>query len=262
MQCDQCPNQASHSYTLAGRTLELCDRCFNRHRVQDAYEQQLPELELLAINGEYEKAIHKLQTIYTENSQYDHDGWLQKSILSHQALVLMEQGEFAAALENYRILATKEFDDPTEWLVNQLAIARVLDSMHKKQEAITALETGLDTVKSATLSTALALFVLYAQIAEKQGGVVPVKYAPLLRKVVGWWGLPVPDKELGNSSSLIPAIKTADKQNKAAQARYEALHRELAGQTERQRCIELTRQYIATETVTFYRDMAQRSCNT
>lgn len=258
VQCDQCQNPASHSYKLADNTLELCEQCFYRHKVQDAYEQQLPEIESLMISGQYEDIVKKLQVIYDNYHQYDHDGWLQNSILSHQALILVEQGKFEDALESYRTLARKEFDNPIEWLVNQLAIARVFNFMGMAHEAISELEIGLDAAKDSALPTVLSLFDLYAQIAEKQEWPVSLKYAPLLRKVIQWWGLPVANEYLDDSISLTSAIKKANAENKEAQVRYESLHKKLAGVEGRRQRTELIEKYIVTEVVVFYQDMAKK----
>jgi hypothetical protein len=99
MECELCQQPASHTYTLSARTLNLCDRCFDRYEIQDAYEQRLPEIEQLTMNEDYEKALTLLQAILDVHAKRDHDSWLENSILSHQGLILTEQGRFTEALE-------------------------------------------------------------------------------------------------------------------------------------------------------------------
>lgn len=93
MKCELCHKTASHTYELAGRILQLCDRCFDRYEIQDAYEEKLFEIENLIENQRYEEALGVLQEILATNYQRDHDGWLENSILSHQALILSQQGK-------------------------------------------------------------------------------------------------------------------------------------------------------------------------
>lgn len=265
VQCQRCRQPALRVYARSGQTFQLCERCFDRYQVQDAYEQRLLELERLTRQGNYETALTILHDISDAYSSCDHDGWLENTILLHKALIFAEQGKHDDALKAYRIRAQRHFAEPSDFMVNQLAIARTLDQLGKPAEAISELECGLDAVQGASIPTALSLLVQYAKIAEQQRQALPTTYKSLLEKVINYFGIKLPDGLLNDSATLSPAIIAAYKKNKDAQLRYEKLQEQLSDvkqkSTDRKETdiVNILRVYIENEEVGYYRDMARRS---
>ncbi|MBW2740370.1 MAG: hypothetical protein JRE64_16335, partial [Deltaproteobacteria bacterium] len=63
MECELCRQRATCTYKMHGKTLQLCDRCFDRYEIQTAYEKRILEIDELIRNGNYEKAFAFLQDI-------------------------------------------------------------------------------------------------------------------------------------------------------------------------------------------------------
>ena len=260
MNCERCGKPANRKYARAGREIDLCDRCLDRYEIQDAYEARFPELVSLINEKAYEKAVALLDQVRAAAGDRDHEGWLENSILSDRALIFEEQGRLNEALDLYRVRAENGFQENSDYLAHQLAVAGVLDQLDKPAEAIKELESGLNAAQDNGVPTALSLFVLYARIAGREGWNVPVNYQPLLESTLERWGIEIDEALLDQTSSLAAAINAADAANIAAQARYQKLLEQLGGPHDdpdiNQRRTALLRAYIEQEPVGLYRQMA------
>src|SRR5262249_25942607 len=100
----------------------------DHEQLQNVYEQRLLEIVGLTARGEHDRALQILQSLDEQYAALDHDGWLHRSVLSHRGLILANRGDLAAALNAYR-QAQQNNTDVSEYVSNQLAIARTLDCM-------------------------------------------------------------------------------------------------------------------------------------
>jgi hypothetical protein len=239
--------------------MDICERCLDRYEIQDAYEARLPEIASFIDKQDYENALAVLDQLQIAEGARDHEGWLQNSILADRALILGRQGRWNEALDIYRLRAKRGFQDDSEYLVHQLAVADLLDQADKPAAAVQELELGLNAAQGNSISTALNLFVLYAGIAAREGWDIPTSYRPLLEQTLQRWGITI-DQALLDQASLVAAIDAAHDANRAAQARYERLHQqllELGDDVEAARSrAALLREYIEQEPIALYQRMA------
>jgi len=191
-----------------------------RGQVQDAYEQRLLEIVALTMNGQHDRALEILQALERTYAPLDKDGWLHRSVVSHRGLILADRGDLTGALEAYRQAQQYPLREGaaalSDYVVNQLAISRILDKMGDSAGAIRELEAGLDAAVGPVVATAFNLLVLYALIARRSGLAMPTRYRELLEASCQRLGLPVtPSKE---TESLIEAVLTADAVRQRSQA--------------------------------------------
>lgn len=112
---------------------------------------------------------------------------MRRSSLSHRGLIPAEQKDFEGALLAYRKAQqfnqsplntsdTSNYSELSDFMVNQLAMARLLDSLGDTDAAVRELEIGLDLALGGPAATAFGLLVFYAHIARNTGGAVPERY--------------------------------------------------------------------------------------
>ncbi len=206
--CDICGKPATRRAGYAQRM--LCDLCSDRVTVQEAYHDELPDIVSLTGRRKYEEALTLLTGLRNKYRGIEHDGWLRRSTLAHEGLILGKKGEYNEALERYR-LAQEDNPDPSEFVVNQLSIARLRERMDDHRGAIVELEAGLEMAKdmAKAIPTAWSTFTFYAELVTRIGSDVSVRYRSLLKEVITRRGLIIDEELLNDPVSLLPAIRVA-----------------------------------------------------
>src|SRR5215471_14029601 len=212
MKCEACDKQATHVYEAYGNRMHLCSSCKDQHEIQKAYNDRMIEIVDLSNRGDCDAALSILQGLLDAQGDRDHTGGFRYGILSHQALVLKQQGRFAEGLEKLRSINT--FPSQSEFLVNQLAIAKLLGELGKHADAIGELERGLDAASESSLPTALSLFAEYARITRTESSEVPARFRDLFQDVVRWWGIPGSKAPEACLEPFSETIQAADKQRR------------------------------------------------
>ena len=256
MTCEICGGGVAGSYTRCGETLQLCARCLDRMQIQDAYEGQLLELHRLTVDGRYADVLAALDGLFAQHRGRDHDGWLERSLTSHRALVLAEQGDLVAAAAAHRAVIAASPDDHSE----RFGLAGVLERMGDLDEAVAEVERGLAAITARTAPAALSGLVRLARFCAAQGREVPASHRDALEAAVRWWGLPLPAALLASDAPLAPAIAAADTAVRDAQARYQALQvylQVLSAQPDIGLVAATLRAYQQHEPVAYYRQHVQ-----
>jgi hypothetical protein len=214
----------------------VCDRCLARQELQDAYEGRLIELHQLVEDGRFEGALALLDELATRHAARDHDGWLQRSLLAHRALILGEQGDLDGAIAAQREVL-RRITEPADLASEGLALATLLERQAGR-----------------AVPAALTLLARYASIKSQQRQEIPERYRRDLESAMAWWGMdpPAPTAPLGR------LIANADQALARAQARFNRLQSELARSrgdpTARAAAVA---RYVASEPVGFFRQQAR-----
>jgi tetratricopeptide (TPR) repeat protein len=228
--------------------------------LQGLLEHRLLDARSLAEHGRHQEAIDVLQVLLEENRHRDKEGWLEWAVLSQQASILAEEGRLAEALAKYRTLSGMRPPNLSESLLNRISLFDTLDAMGDAEHAIAELEIGLDSTTGVAIPTALMAFARYAQIAARDSIPVPVRYKALLKDVLHWWGIDVPDDLFGDPVSLGPAIVYAHNAHRQAAMQFQELEQEawLNRETiDRERAIvDRLRQFAQNSPVRFFRQKA------
>src|SRR5262249_10342434 len=206
MACEQCGQPESEIANFGDKQLQLCQSCRNRYDLQDLLEHRILEVVDLTQRGNYQKAFDILELVLKENRHRDEDGWLEWSVTSRQAGILAREGRLSEALEKYRLLSAMRFPSRSEFLLNQVSLFDTLDALGDARSAIVELRRGLDAATGVAIPTALMALRGYARAAERDSTAVPVGYRALLKEVLDWWGIEVPNELLDAPNSLGPAI--------------------------------------------------------
>lgn len=183
--CDLCSNPSARVYSKKGMELNLCELCFDFFRVKDAYEAKLIDIAAASGAGRYERVLEILDEVWETNAAYDRDGWLERTILSHRALLLAEKGEIESAVAVLREVSSKTLDaigsprsqvlrgsqsDLSEFINIQHLLAESLDRLGRKDEALAELEKTLSVLKVSDrvpLNT-YDLLSMYVEVSRKQ----------------------------------------------------------------------------------------------
>src|SRR5262249_9627573 len=152
---------------FGGKQLQLCQSCRNRYDLQDLLEHRILEVVELTQRGDYQKAFDILELVLNENRHRDEDGWLEWSVIYQQAGVLAREGRLSDALEKYRLLSAMRFPNLSEFLLNQVSLFDMLDTLGDARSAIVELKRGLDAATGVAIPTALMALGRYARAAER-----------------------------------------------------------------------------------------------
>jgi len=193
--CAFCGKPAEHQYTLAKRTVEICATCLVRQQLQDVYEAALPELDGLATAGNFRDAQRMLDDMLSTHVQQDTDGWLQRSVIAHKALLYMAAGSHGEALSAYQELKQLGFAGPSERVEYGLGVSRALLAGGRAPEAIGVLEETLDGLGSRTLPSGIPLLEALAQSHAALGLPLSERWRDVLRSTAGAAGIELPDGE-------------------------------------------------------------------
>jgi len=99
------------------------------------------------------------------NETQDRDGWLRSSMLGVKASILNAQGRFEQGLATLEQRASEGIADPSALSGEPIRIAKVLHELGRSQDAVHALESGLNCALGNAVPTALSLLAFYAQTA-------------------------------------------------------------------------------------------------
>ncbi|MCC6554191.1 MAG: hypothetical protein IT372_14390 [Polyangiaceae bacterium] len=183
-------------------------------------------------------------------------GWLDRSVRSQRALIMDEHGRYADALLELRIVENQLEPGSDDFAINKQFIANVLAHWGRHEEAIHEISLAMVQRERLRAETIAGLLTAYAFIAGEKGWTVPMEYQPAVEHVVEEWGMLVtPDLVRSNPTQSILLVHS---QRLAAQARYVKLLEGLAGKPPDHRN-HLLREFIETEPVGYFRDMAKRS---
>jgi tetratricopeptide (TPR) repeat protein len=154
--------------------------------------------EALRILGEAEEALR---------GEDDQDGWLQRAFLAERAMIHHDRGDLAGALKAYEEVQSLR-PPPSDFMVNQLGIARVLES-GSASRAMEALEIGL-AVAEQSVPTALSLLRVYAEIALANGSQVPLRWSNLYVRACEGVGVAPRAFDPGDANSFTSAVAETD----------------------------------------------------
>jgi tetratricopeptide (TPR) repeat protein len=115
------------------------------------------------------------------------DSWLRTTCLATRALIHQEAGDLAAASRAYED-AQALIPSPSDYMVNQLGLARLFRDSENPARAIDALETGL-SVADQSIPTALSLLVMYAGLSLSAGSNMPLRWSSLYLKACSRLGI-------------------------------------------------------------------------
>lgn len=259
MNCELCGKRpVTQTYEFSGRTSQLCDQCFDRSSVQDAFEARLVEIELHAMAGRISEALAVLDELLALYLARDHDGWLRRSVLSHRAMILHRHGDLQGALAAQQA-AIDCTADPRDRVQEWVGLAVILEQLGRLTDAGDAIARAIDDIDSSSRHVQGAPSVLARYLRLRPDGALPPRAGVLLERAATEWGIEQPATP--DELSLRAAITAVDQTIRLAAARYEALGRELA-ELRRQpdadsRVAAALRAYISTEPVGFYRFLAQ-----
>jgi tetratricopeptide (TPR) repeat protein len=155
--------------------------------------------EALRILGEAEEALR---------GDYDQDGWLQREVLANRAMLHHDRGDLAGALKAYEEVQSLR-PPPSEFMVNQMGMARVLES-GSASRAMEALEIGL-AVAEQSVPTALSLLRVYADIALANGSLVPLRWSNLYVRACEGEGVAPRAFDPGDANSFTSAVAETDR---------------------------------------------------
>ena len=190
--CKLCSAPAEEVYTRAGLTMRLCRRCITRQHLQDAFEARLLEIDTCMREKQHDEALRILDEIWDTNRTHDTDGWLERSVLSHRALVLFDQGKLPEALDVYRTRGMRGFPESSDFPTHQLGLAEVLAGLGHYREAIDALEDGLRALDRRTLPGALSLLASLVRVSQAAGQALSPHWKPLIEACAARWGIELP----------------------------------------------------------------------
>lgn len=193
--CALCSAPAEEAYTRAGQTMRLCRRCMTRQHLQDALEARLVEIDRCMREQRHDEAVRILDEIWDAHRALDTDGWLERSVLSHRALILFDQGKLPEALDVYRARGALGFPESSDFPTHQLGLAQVLAGLGHYREAIDALEDGLRAMDRRTLPGALPLLACLVRISRAAGQPLSLSWKPLLQACATRWGIELPAGE-------------------------------------------------------------------
>jgi hypothetical protein len=252
MTCELCGRPATRQYTSTGRTIDICDSCSARRTVQDAYESRLVELHQLASAGKYAEALGVLDALWAAHRSNDSDGWLERSLLAHRALLLGEQGDLDGAIAaQLRVIELAQ--SATDLASEGLALASLLERAGKLDDAAFASEQALAHATGNAVPTVIPLLVRYASIQRARSQAVPEQHRAALGAALAYYGIADNPAE-----SIETAATRADQTLRAAQSRFAALRAELARLRDQpaQRADAIAR-YLGAESVEFFRQRAR-----
>jgi tetratricopeptide (TPR) repeat protein len=224
--------------------------------IQNAFNKILPDLTRLERIRDYDGIFPVLNKLRQEYTSRDHDGWLDRSIMSHEASILVKKGQYSEALDRLRAIANSIPTDHPEFLPNQLSMAHVLEKKDDWQGALLELEVGLRGISDKFTQSAFRLLVRYATIAAGHQMGVPLVYRDLFLESARSWGISVTEL-LADPRSLGQTILSADIRWREAQDRYITLLDALRAHREKSSRRKLIQDYIDQEPLGYFRMMAQ-----
>jgi hypothetical protein len=246
--------------------LRLCRNCSERLNLQDDFEHLTLEVHDLAERGEHNRALGLLEGAWQEYRARDRDDWLKGAILAEEGFILERAGRLNEALEKYRSLRELGFHPSgrfgyseslarSEYITNQIALARLVEKLYTRADAIREIESALESGQTAgdPVPNTLDALAEYARLARR----VPVRYKPLLVKVSDWWGVPGPSQSPHDEVSLAAAVQEAWAARNGAAQRFAMLLQEArapaGGGVPAKEAVELVERYIESEPVGFFR---------
>jgi len=259
MTCENCGNPAADVYKARQRALHLCDRCIDRFDLQSAFEQTLPDLINLEESANWQAAIAAADAFLATYAARDHDHWLLRSVLAQKALILEGAGKLSEALELLRRVSSDGVLDRSDFLVNQLAMAKLLEKMQQPAEAIRVIEIGLDAATGNGVPTSLRLLENYARLASSIGINIPATYVLQVQQALEWWGIGI-EVIPTDPSGLARVIFDAAEAERLAGGRFRELHERLrdlgSGPDASSLHRKLLLEYSSKETVGYYKKRA------
>jgi hypothetical protein len=142
------------------------------------------------------KAYEEVQSLRPPFEELAQNGTLRAAIISAEFL-------FMAARESAPLCA------PSDFMVNQLGIARVLES-GSASRAMEALEIGL-AVAEQSVPTAPSLLRVYAEIALANGSEIPLRWSSLYVRACECVGVAPRAFDAGDANSFTSAVAETDR---------------------------------------------------
>jgi hypothetical protein len=205
---------------------------------------------------DYDGIFSALNKLRQEHASRDHDGWLDRSIMSHEASILVKNDQYSEALDRLRAIANSIPTDHPEFLPNQLSIAHALEKKGDWQGALLELEVGLRGLSDKFTEGAFRLLVRFATIAAEHQIGVPFVYRDLFLESARSWGIGITELP-ADPTTLGQAILSANMRWREAQDRYTTLLDALRAHREKSSRRKLIQDYIDQEHPGYFRMMAQ-----
>ena len=252
--CSECGTPGGKERDIQGVLVRACDRCHHTLLTRAAMDAILHEVAILTDENST-AALSLLDRVYSENKPYDHDGWLERSVKSHRAMVLAAHARYAEAEAEIFAIPSSTLQTAEDHAAHRADRAWILELRGRYEDALEELDRALALHTDLAAPTLLRLLCSYAAIAQKAGAQVPMTFRSLLEGAISELGIPA--LEDMREVSLGRSIEMAARSYEDAGKRYERVIMAVQGKPMRERA-SMMNEYARTEPVGFFRDMARR----
>ncbi|AKT39192.1 hypothetical protein [Chondromyces crocatus] len=255
--CGSCGRHIEASSSDDATPQGFCSkRCFDLAQVREAFDSKLIEIVMLSRpGGDGERALEILDGLRNAWLDSDHDGWLDRTIRSHRAIVYQNAGRHQDALDELRIVESSLPPLSDELVLTKASIVRGLEGAGRYDEALEELTSLIAAWEQLPILRIMGILGMYVDITAAAGKVVDVICSEVLLQWSARTGIHLSSELV--ETDLPAAIRDATDRQQKGEKRFSQLCRFLESQTEEERT-DTIRQYIASEPIIYLQQRASR----
>lgn len=201
-------NEATESFTYAGRPTLVCARCREWLEARDELENVLRNNMDLEERGQIDEALACLDAFMEAHRHCDHDLQFARRVAHFRAMTLLDAERYAEAEQACAAWAQLGFANAWERREHGYEMAQALDALGRPREALSALEEALAHRDQLFLGAAEKLVAL-VDLSGKLGQSVDPKWQSVADAVAEAYGVKMPTRDsLGETiRALAEAIR-------------------------------------------------------
>jgi hypothetical protein len=186
-------NEATESFTYAGRPTRVCARCREWLEARDELEHLLRNNMDLEDRGQIDEALRRLDAFMAAKQHCDHDFRFARQVSHHRAMTLFDAERYAEAEQACAAWAQLGFAKDWERWEHGYETAQTLDALGRPREALSVLEDALSHQDTFFIGAAEKLVAL-VDLSDKLGQPVDQKWQSLAEVVAKAYGVEIPSR--------------------------------------------------------------------
>ncbi|MFO0587014.1 MAG: tetratricopeptide repeat protein [Polyangiaceae bacterium] len=198
--CEERP--ATREDTHDGKTVRVCEICFNKGFMQQVINDRLLEIMRLKSSGQYDEILALLASTLEAHRAMDHFNELARHVAAQRAWTLYDAGRYAESEQAYKEWAALGFRDIWNQQLYALGLADTLEALGRDEEAIPALEDALGNERPWDLQLAMSVLMTLVGVSAKVGRPVDPKWLKVAEAIAKHFSVELPSAPSSEASIL------------------------------------------------------------
>lgn len=195
--CGKHPETATYRSRNGKWTQQVCGLCLDRLEIVEAYEWGILETYSLYQDAEddvyFEKTLAWLDEVERTHRHRDHDGYLQRSLMAHRALVYWEAERYAESLEAAEIrIQLGGLEDAWDHWAAAGAKAGALEGLGRHAEALATFEEAFRHQDPKYIESACVLTRSLVKYSSNAGQPVDESWRELAQRIADHYKVEFP----------------------------------------------------------------------